>query len=218
MRVEIRNDSVIIDGYVNAVARDSKLLRSPRHERPFVEQVVPGAFSKAISRADNVRMLADHDDTRQVADVKSGTLEVYEDNIGLRAIATVTDEEVVRMAREKRLNGWSFGFRDAKDRFEKVDDYIDRRYLEDFDLTEVSLMMKRVPAYFGTQAETRADDGESVVTEYRSVDGVQFVDKKESKTIEDTDGDGSGEKRSNSNETDLPFYIAKFHKLKGKGV
>ena len=42
--------------------------------------------------------------------LKSGNLELYEDNIGLRAIATVTDEQVIEKARNKELRGWSFGF------------------------------------------------------------------------------------------------------------
>ena len=40
MRVEIRNDSVLIDGYVNAVGRDSKPIRGENGER-FLEQIVP---------------------------------------------------------------------------------------------------------------------------------------------------------------------------------
>ena len=45
-KVEIRNDSVHIDGYVNAVERDSKVLRDDRGE--FIEKVKAGAFQSVI--------------------------------------------------------------------------------------------------------------------------------------------------------------------------
>ena len=38
MRIEIRNDSVLIDGYVNAVARDSRPMLDEKGEK-FVEQI-----------------------------------------------------------------------------------------------------------------------------------------------------------------------------------
>ena len=53
MKIEIRSDSVHISGYVNAVERDSRVLppaMASEATRDFVEQVVSGAFSRAISR------------------------------------------------------------------------------------------------------------------------------------------------------------------------
>lgn len=48
MRVEIRADNKVhIEGYVNAVGRDSRPLPSPKGK--FVEQVAPGVFK--IGRA-----------------------------------------------------------------------------------------------------------------------------------------------------------------------
>ena len=38
MRIEIRNDSVLLDGYVNAVARDSRPMLDENGEK-FVEQI-----------------------------------------------------------------------------------------------------------------------------------------------------------------------------------
>ena len=52
MRIEIRNDAVVIDGYVNAVARDSRPIPSVRGK--FVEQIVPKAFDRALSKSKNV--------------------------------------------------------------------------------------------------------------------------------------------------------------------
>ena len=53
MRIEIRNDSVLIDGYVNAVARDSRPMLSEYGEK-FVEQISPKAFQRAIDKNEDV--------------------------------------------------------------------------------------------------------------------------------------------------------------------
>ena len=42
MRIELRADSVLIEGYVNAVARDSRPMRDRDTGQRFVEQIVPG--------------------------------------------------------------------------------------------------------------------------------------------------------------------------------
>ncbi len=56
MRIEIRNDSVLIDGYVNAVARDSRPMLS-EHGEKFVEQISPKAFQRAIDKNEDVLCL-----------------------------------------------------------------------------------------------------------------------------------------------------------------
>ena len=164
MRIEIRSDSVILDGYVNAVGRDSKPIITPRGK--VVEQIEPRAFEKALSRAQNVDLLLNHNKNKKLGSVKDGNLELFEDNIGLRAIATVTDQEVIQKAREKKLKGWSFGQFVNKDRLEERADDIPRRYVEDLDLFEVSIVDNRLsPCYTATSIETRAD--EEMVAEQR---------------------------------------------------
>lgn len=109
MRIELRSDNnILIDGYVNAVARDSRIMPSINGE--FVEQVVPGTFHKALSRARNVDLLLNHNESRKLGSIIEGNLKLFEDNIGLRAIATITDEEVIEKAIAGKLKGWSFGF------------------------------------------------------------------------------------------------------------
>ena len=55
-------------------------------------------------------LLFNHNKNRKLGSIENGNLELYEDNIGLRAIATVTDEQIIEKARNKELCGWSFGF------------------------------------------------------------------------------------------------------------
>ncbi|AOY53863.1 HK97 family phage prohead protease [Clostridium perfringens] len=169
MRVEIRNNSIIIDGYVNAVARDSRLI--PDVKGSFREQIVPKAFQRALEKAENVDILLNHDKNRKLGSTAEGTLELFEDNIGLRAIATITDAEVIEKAKRNELRGWSFGFYSVKDRWEDIEEGVQRRYVEDLELTEVSIVDNtKVPAYSATSIETRAN--EEVLTETRSLDSI----------------------------------------------
>ena len=89
MNIRVTKDSVEIDGYVNAVERLSKPLKDRLGE--FVERVKVGAFKRALERAEDVRILLNHDWTRDLGGIKDGNLELYEDAIGLHARATITD-------------------------------------------------------------------------------------------------------------------------------
>ena len=99
MRLTIRTDSVEIEGYVNAIERKSKPLFSRMGQ--FIERICKGAFSKALKRNDNIRILLNHDWNRDLGGTKDRNLELAEDNIGLRAKATITDKEVVEKAKEE---------------------------------------------------------------------------------------------------------------------
>lgn len=164
MRIEIRSDSVLLDGYVNAVGRDSKPIITPRGK--VVEQIEPRAFQRALEKTDNVDMLLNHEKTRKLGSTKDGNVELFEDNIGLRAIATVTDPEVIQKAKEKKLKGWSFGMYAKKDRIEERANDIPRRHVEELDIFEVSIIDDRLsPCYVGTSIEQRAE--EEIITEHR---------------------------------------------------
>lgn len=172
MRIELRQDKVLIDGYVNAVARDSRPI-SGESGGKFIEQIMPGAFTKALERAKAsgraIELLLNHD--KKVGDTNTN-LQLIEDNIGLRAICEVTDAEVVKEAREGKLQGWSFGFTNARAQEEDVSENMKRRFVEDMDLIEVSLIDDRkTPCYAGTSINTRADATTETV-ETRSLDIV----------------------------------------------
>lgn len=162
MRIEIRADSVLIEGYVNAVARDSRPMRDRKTGKRFVEQIVPGVFQRAI-RHNEVQLYLNHDSSRVLGST-STNLELHEDSIGLHARAEVTDPEVIDKARKKKLRGWSFGFRERDASTEAITDAMERRYVEDMELIEVSIVDERkLPCYEGTSLEVRAE-GEMVLT------------------------------------------------------
>lgn len=167
MRIEIRSNSVTIDGYVNAVARDSRLIPSPSGK--FREQIVPKTFQRALDKAENVDILLNHNKNKKLGSIKEGNLELFEDNIGLRAIATITDADVIEKAKKKELRGWSFGFRATKDKWEEAEEGIQRRFVEDMILTEVSIIDNtQLPAYAATSIETRND--KEILVETRAIE------------------------------------------------
>lgn len=159
MKVEIRADKVIVEGYVNAVGRDSRVIPSPTGD--FVEQVTPKTFERALRSGNDIELRLNHD--RVLGSRNSGNLELREDSIGLYARAEVTDLETMEKARKGELRGWSFGFLKKKDRLELLENGLHRRFLEEIELREVSILdSRRTPAYVGTSIEARGQE-ESVL-------------------------------------------------------
>ena len=174
MKVNIRADKVEIEGYVNAIERDSKPLWSRVGQ--FIERICKGAFKKALKRNDDVHILLNHDWNRDLGSTKQGNLELEEDNIGLRVRACITDPEVVKKARAGELVGWSFGFSD-RDVVNSIRDGMPHRAVKDLDLAEVSILDRRKsPAYEGTLITARAEDE---VLHFRGEDFIDDVEIKE---------------------------------------
>ena len=178
MKIEIRSDSVTIEGYVNAVERSSKPLNS--RLGMFVEKICAGAFNRALGRAEDVRILLNHDWDRDLGGIKDGNLELEEDNIGLHARATITDPEVIKDARNGDLVGWSFGFDDLPNGVEETRDEetgLPFRKVKDLALYEVSLLNRRkTPAYVGTLVNVR-DDGSTILYSDDTNDEVEIVEE-----------------------------------------
>ena len=174
MNIIVRSDHVEITGYVNAVERPSKVL----HDRSgdFIETMKEGAFKKALSRNDNIRVLLNHDRNRDLGGTKDGNLELEEDNIGLRAKAKIYDKDVIDKARKGDLVGWSFGFTDRD-----VDKSYDEkgllhRAVKDLDLEEVSILDRtRTPAYKGTLIMAR-DDKQVLLGDEMVLENVDITD------------------------------------------
>lgn len=161
MNIRVSNDKVEIDGYVNSVERLSKPLQDRLGK--FVERVKVGAFKRALERAKDVRLLLNHDWSKDLGGISDGNLELNEDAIGLHARATITDKDVVEQAKRGDLVGWSFGFTD-RDVDTGEENGMTVRNVKDLDLYEVSLINKeRTPAYDGTLVAVRtADDKQSL--------------------------------------------------------
>lgn len=139
----------------------------------FIERICKGAFSKALKRNDDIHILLNHNWNKDLGSTKKGNLKLYEDNIGLRAEATITDPEIVEKAIRNELVGWSFGFQD-RDVENSSYEGMPYRAVKDLDLFEVSILDRtKSPAYDGTLITARAE-GEEL--HYRGEDFIDDVE------------------------------------------
>lgn len=197
MEIRVKEDSVEISGYVNAIERNSKPLMSRVGQ--FIERICKGAFKKALKRNNDVHILLNHDWNRDLGSTKQGNLELEEDNIGLRVRACITDKDVIQKARNGELVGWSFGFQDRE-----VENTIERgmphRAVKDLDLAEVSILDKRKrPAYDGTLIMAR-DDIEEL--HFR---GEDFIDEVSIREVdEENKKELDNEMKENDNKEEEP--------------
>lgn len=195
VKVNIRADKVEIEGYVNAIERDSKPLWSRVGQ--FIERICKGAFKKALKRNDDVHILLNHDWSRDLGSTKKGNLELEEDNIGLKVRACITDPEVVKKARSGDLVGWSFGFSD-RDVVNSIRDGMPHRAVKDLDLAEVSILDRtKSPAYEGTLISARSEDD---IMHFRGEEFIDEVEVKEEEQPEETEDVKSVENASNERE------------------
>ncbi len=229
MKIEVREDKVTIEGYVNAVERVSKPLWSRVGQ--FLERIMAGAFSRAIKRNDDIHILLNHDWNRNLGSTKEGTLELKEDNIGLHARAEITDADVINKARNGDLVGWSFGFSDI-DVDNSTEKGLPLREVKDLNLYEVSILDRtKTPAYNGTLIEARSEDDPML---YRGEDNLEEVEVVEEtvetvETVEEVVEEVQEEQReevqepkqqeiveeNKPEEIDYSIYDAEITKMKG---
>lgn len=173
MKVEIRNDKVIIEGYVNAVERESRPLITEKGR--VNEKIKAGTWRKALSRAENVNALLDHRTDKVLASTKEGTVTLDEDEIGLRATVVTADAEAMKKAREGKLKGWSFGMYVNEESYEERANQLPLREVSDLDILEISVIDDEMtPCYSATSIEARA--GEEKTVEKRSTESKVVVE------------------------------------------
>lgn len=174
MNIRVLEDRVEIEGYVNAVERNSRTLWD--RFGSFVERIAKGAFKRALDKNPDVRLYVNHE--RDIGGEADGNLKLEEDAIGLRAEATITDPEVVQDAINGDLVGWSFGYFDTDDGVDRfIENGMPLRYVKDMDLFEVSILNRtRTPAYEGTLVTVRSDDGKPML---RSDEFIEEPEKEE---------------------------------------
>ena len=127
---------------------------SPSEPMPFIEYVKRGAFSKTLNDGADVRLLIDHEGV-PLARTKSGTLQLSEDNRGLRVEAQLdasNPDAAKIMSAMKRgdISQMSFAFRTIKDSWSADRSTRELREVQLFDVSVVTF-----PAYEATVAELR---------------------------------------------------------------
>lgn len=198
MEIRVKEDSVEITGYVNAIERASKPLMSRVGQ--FIERICKGAFKKALKRNDDVHILLNHDWNRDLGSTKKGNLELEEDNIGLKARAIITDKDVIEKARNGELVGWSFGFQD-RDVENTIEQGMPHRAVKDLDLAEVSILDRsKTPAYDGTLIMAR-DDSEEL--HFRGEDFIDDVSIREEQAPNDVQEEKALDNEMKNNEVQV---------------
>ena len=167
LKVELRNGAIHLEGYVNAVGRESRELHDVYGK--FIEIIKPNAFKNSLEKRSEVGLMLNHK-----RDLKPTKFEVYEDNIGLRAFIDIDDPEVVELAEHHKLTGFSFGFVATEDSWDDTQG-VRRRTIINLDLQEVSILSV-TPAYIATSIEMR--DNAATLFEQRSVEHEFEVDDK----------------------------------------
>jgi len=128
---------------------------------PFTEFVRRGAFKRSLQSRNRMMLLWNHDTSNPLASTRNGSLQLVEDEVGLRVTATLPNTQLGRdlseLVRTGVIDSMSFGFSVKKDSWSQDGQ---TRYLEDVTLYEVSLVS--TPAYEATAGTVSV----------RSVDGI----------------------------------------------
>ena len=123
---------------------------------PFKEKVRKGAFAESIGR-DDIRALFNHDPNYVLGRNRAGTLELVEDNVGLRVRITPPDtswaRDITTSIRRGDISQMSIGFVVEDDEWSSKDG-IDTRELKKVRLFDVSPVT--FPAYTATDVGVRA--------------------------------------------------------------
>jgi len=123
----------------------------------FVETIEPGAFRRSLRSRNDVKLLVNHDTGRVLASTRSGTMKLYEDEVGLRVEAslpnTTDGRDMAELLRRGDLNKMSFGFSVIKDSWNNE---MTERTLKSVRLFETSIVA--FPAYAATEAMVRSLD------------------------------------------------------------
>lgn len=165
-KIEIRGETVVVDGYVNVTGRESRPIPDGKGGF-FIEKFERGSFKKALEKANEVKILINHDKNKELGSTKTN-LTLKEDVIGLRAHAIISDPEAVKKAKENKFRGWSFRFFKPKEQRAEMAGGMSVRIVSDMEIDEVSLIDEKMrPWYDSTTVEARAE-GEEIIFELRS--------------------------------------------------
>jgi len=149
---------------------------APSEGLPFTERIKPGAFRRSLSSRNNIFMFYNHDPANVLASTRAGTLQLQEDNRGLRVEArlanTTVGRDVAELIRSKNLDSMSFGFSVPEGGDSWNADGTERT-LRSVRLGEVSIVAR--PAYPST-AGTATVRGLDAIAKRASVDPDALAD------------------------------------------
>jgi HK97 family phage prohead protease len=147
--VRAEGDGMTFTGYASVFNSPSEDLGG------FVEYVAPGAFKRSLQSRNEVKLLWNHDSGEPLASLRGGTMQLIEDEVGLRVTAklpnTTRGRDIAELLRTKVIDSMSFGFNVIKDSWSRDGQ---TRTLESVRLFEASIVS--FPAYAATTATVRS--------------------------------------------------------------
>jgi uncharacterized protein len=151
--IELRaeGDGMTFSGY-------AALFNEPSLPLPFVEYVRPGAFKRSLQSRNRMMLLWNHDTSNPLASTRNGSLQLVEDQRGLKVTATLPDttlgRDLATLIRTGVIDAMSFGFSVKRDTWSQDGQ---TRYLDDVTLYEVSVVSS--PAYDQTSGTISVRSG-----------------------------------------------------------
>lgn len=147
---------------------------SPSEPLPFVERIAKGAFTRSLKSRNDVKMLFNHDAGEVLASTRAGTMQLSEDDRGLRVVAdlapTTRGKDLAISLRRGDIDAMSFGFSVIRDSWNEDGS---ERTLHSVRLAEVSVVAW--PAYTATAGTTTVRGLEKVARSL-SVDADALAD------------------------------------------
>jgi HK97 family phage prohead protease len=147
--VRAEGDGMTFTGYASVFNSPSEDLGG------FIEYVAPGAFKRSLQSRNEVKLLWNHDSGEPLASLRGGTMQLVEDERGLKVTAqlpqTSRGRDVAELLRTNVINEMSFGFNVIKDSWSRDGQ---TRTLESVRLFEVSVVS--FGAYKATEAAVRS--------------------------------------------------------------
>ena len=155
---ELRLDNAESDGM--RFSGYAAVFNSESEPLPFVETIMPGAFSRSLKSRNEVKLFKNHNMDEVLASTRSKTLRLIEDDNGLLAEATLPDTTAGRdlavLMKRGDVHAMSFGFSVPRGG-DKYSDDGKTRTLKEIRLHEVSIVTG-FPAYQATTASVRSLD------------------------------------------------------------
>lgn len=147
------SNGMTFEGYAAVFNSDSEPL-------PFwgIERIAPGAFTKSLSEARNIRMFLNHNSDMLLASTRNDSLRLSEDETGLKVQADLPDTTIGRdlstLIKRGDVDSMSFGFQPVKYKTATDKGGVDRTIHTEVKLYEVSPVTSW-PAYSATSAFVR---------------------------------------------------------------
>lgn len=147
--VELRAEGRKLVGYAATFGTEARI-------SDFNETIAAGAFQRSLAAGKDILALVDHDTGKVLARTAAGTLQLAEDERGLKFAIdvpqTTLGNDILAMAASRNLGGMSFGFSVPEGGEEWRGD---NRTLRNVTLHEISVVQS-FPAYAGTSVSARS--------------------------------------------------------------